>query len=131
MGDGLGRSFAEALGRKDSAALGRLLQPQIDFRAMTPRQFWEADDSATVIDDILLGKWFEASDEITEVIAIETATVGHRERVGYRFRVLNADGAHIVDQQAYLESDGDRIGWLRVMCAGYLPAGSEDATSNR
>ena len=123
----LGRAFAEALGRKDSAALRRLLHPEIDFRAMTPRTFWEASDSATVVDDILLGKWFEPSDEITAVIAIETATVEHRERVGYRFRVLNADGAHIVDQQAYLESDGDRIAWLRVMCAGYLPAGEADA----
>ena len=122
MGDGLGRSFAEALGRKDAVALRALLHPQLDFRAMTPRKFWESNDADEVIEKIFFGQWFEATDEITDIVSIETATVAHRERVGYRLRVVNGSGAHVVDQQAYLERDGDRIKWLRIMCAGYLPA---------
>jgi hypothetical protein len=39
--------------------------------------------------------------------------------VGYRFRVTNRDGRYLVEQQAYLEPDGDQIKWIRVMCAGY------------
>jgi hypothetical protein len=122
MGDEqLGREFAEALGRKDAVRLRALLRTDVDFRAMTPGRFWESDSADTVVDDILLGKWFEPSDEITEIVDVETATVGLRQRVGYRFSVTNPDGRYVVDQQAYLQPDGGRIGWLRVMCAGYQP----------
>ena len=119
MTESLGRNFAEALGRKDAARLKALLRPDLDFGAMTPGRFWESDSAEAVVDDIMLGQWFEPSDEITELIAIETATVGARQRVGYRFGVTNSEGAFVVDQQAYFEADGDRIGWLRIMCAGY------------
>src|ERR1700730_9674384 len=113
MGDEqLGREFAEALGRKDAVRLRALLRTDVDFRAMTPGRFWESDSADTVVDDILLGKWFEPSDEITEIVDIETATVGLRQRVGYRFSVTNPDGRYVVDQQAYLQPDGGRIGWL-------------------
>lgn len=44
-----------------------------------------------------------------------------RQRVGYRLRVRNDDGLHLVEQQAYLSERDGRIGWLRVMCAGYRP----------
>ena len=27
-----------------------------------------------------------------------------------------------LEQQAYYETDGDQISWLRIMCAGYQPA---------
>ena len=122
MGDQLGRDFAEALGRKDAVRLKALLRSDVDFRAMTPGRFWEADSADTVVDDILLGTWFEPSDEITEIVGVETATVGQRQRVGYRFSVRNPDGRYLVEQQAYLQPDGERIGWLRVMCAGFQPA---------
>jgi hypothetical protein len=88
---------------------------------MTPRDFWEASDADTVVDGILLGKWFEPSDHIVEVTSVETAAIGHRERVGYRFRVHNESGDYMVEQQAYYESEGNQIGWLRVMCAGFVP----------
>jgi hypothetical protein len=115
------RAFAEALGRKDAESLKTLLHEDVDFRAMTPGAFWEADSAATVVDDILLGTWFTTADEITDILDIEVATVGARERVGYRFDVSNGDGRHVVEQQAYLQSEDGRIGWLRVMCAGYQP----------
>jgi len=117
----VGEEFVQALGRKDANALRQLLRPDVDFRAMTPGRFWEASDADSVVDDIFLGKWFEPTDDIREVIAVDTATVGKRQRVGYRFLVENPDGPHVVEQQAYYESDGGRIGWLRVMCAGYQP----------
>ena len=86
---------------------------------MTPGRFWESDSANTVVDDILLGQWFEPCDEITHVSGIETATIGSRQRVGYRFGVTNGEGDFVVEQQAYFEPDGDQIGWLRVMCAGF------------
>jgi hypothetical protein len=117
----LGEDFARALAAKDADGLRRVLRPELDFRAMTPGRFWEADNAETVIDEIVFGKWFEPSDEIRELIAVETATIGHRNRVGYRLRVENADGTHLVEQQAFYEAEDERIVWLRIMCAGYVP----------
>lgn len=42
--------------------------------------------------------------------------------MGYRLRVRNDDGVHLVEQQAYLGELDGKIGWLRIMCAGYRPA---------
>ena len=126
MEDGLGRAFAEALGQRDAPRLRALLHPDVSFKAMTPGRFWEADSADEVVDEVMLGAWFEPSDEIVEIVSIETDDLSSAERVGYRFRVTNLTGRFLVDQQAYLESKGGRIGWLRIMCAGYRP---EPATS--
>ena len=94
---------------------------ELEFRAVTPRRFWEADDAGTVIDDFVFGKWFEPTDEIRELVSVETADVGNRHRVGYRLRVDNADGPHLVEQQAFYDDRDGQIVWLRIMCAGYVP----------
>jgi hypothetical protein len=116
----VGEEFVRALAGKDRAALKGLLQPDVDFRAMTPSRFWESVDAEAVVDDILLGKWFEPTDDITEVVDVETSAVGQRHHVGYRFKVTNADGEFLVEQQGYFDTDDDRISWLRIMCAGYI-----------
>jgi hypothetical protein len=119
MSGELGERFAKALAAKDAVALRALLQEDVNFRGMTPQAFWEANDAATLVDDILLGKWFEPTDEIVDLFAVETATVGRCHRVGYRLKVRNPDGEYLAEQQAYFESEDGRIGWLRVMCAGF------------
>lgn len=43
--------------------------------------------------------------------------------MGYRFSVTNPDGRFLVEQQAYLEPRDGRIGWMRVVCSGFRPAG--------
>jgi hypothetical protein len=121
MAGRVGERFVQALGNKDAAALKALLRPEVDFRAMTPARFWEATDPDVVVDEVMLGKWFEEPNQITEVVAIETGKVGPRDRVGYRFTVKRPDGDFLVEQQAYFETDGERISWLRIMCAGYHP----------
>jgi hypothetical protein len=44
----------------------------------------------------------------------------------YRFSVRNPDGRFLVEQQAYLPERDGRIGWMRVLCSGYRPAGPSD-----
>jgi hypothetical protein len=116
----LGSQFAAALAVKDFDRVRALLHPEIDFRGMTPNRVWEAKDPDTLITEILQ-MWFEPSDEILSLDALETGEVGARERVGYRFSVRNPDGLYTVEQQAYLEERDDRIGWMRVMCSGFQP----------
>ena len=44
-----------------------------------------------------------------------------REHVSYLLRVRNAHGDYLVEQQAYYNTDGARITWMRVLCSGYRP----------
>lgn len=118
----IGERFARAIAGKDAPALLGLLAPHIDFRAMTPNRFWEANSAVEVVNDVIFRYWFEPADRIDAIERIEHGAVGDRERVGYRFRVTNADGQFTVEQQAYLGVQGNAINWLRIMCSGYLPA---------
>jgi hypothetical protein len=117
----LGERFARALADKDSAGLKALLQPILDFRAMTPSRFWESTDVDEVVDDTILGTWFEPTRRITDLVAVETDRIGSLQRVAYRFTVRRPDGEFTIEQQAYYEVEGGRISWLRVMCTGFVP----------
>jgi hypothetical protein len=116
-----GERFARAIAAKDAPALRGLLSPQLDFQAMTPGRIWEADSPAQLVDEVIFGKWFEPTDRIDAIEAIENGEVVDRESVRYRFRVSNGDGAFLVEQQAYLGVADDGISWLRIMCSGYRP----------
>ncbi len=115
----LGVQFATALAAKNFDQIHELLDDAVDFRALTPNRFWQAGDPDAVIAEILR-EWFEDSDEIEELVAVDAGEVAGRERVTYRLRVRNADGVHLVEQQAYLTERDGRIAWMRVLCAGFL-----------
>lgn len=117
-----GDAFVRALAAKDAAALRAVLDPAVDFRAMTPGRVWEAGSADEVVDQVLLGTWFAAHDRIDRVVAVEHGQVGDRSRVGYRLDLSTPDGSFVVEQQAYYDVDGGRITWLRVLCSGFRPA---------
>jgi hypothetical protein len=123
MAERVGERFARAVATKDAAGLKELLRHDVDFRAMTPAKFWEATNRDEVVDETMLGTWFKPERHIIEILAVDTDTVGSRERVGYRFRVERPDGEFVIEQQAYLETEDDKISWLRIMCSGFLPVG--------
>lgn len=114
----LGAEYAQALAAKDFERLTALFAPEVDFRALTPRRFWEASSPEDVVAGVLR-HWFEDSDEIEALEKLETDSVADRERVAYRFRVRNPEGLFLVEQQAYLSGGEDRIEWMRVLCSGY------------
>lgn len=121
MPETLGRRLAAAVAAKDEVALRGLLQPDVDFRALTPGRVWEAEGP----DDIVAAvqAWFDDGDHIEGTELVESDRFADRERVGYRLRVRNTQGLHLVEQQAYLTERDGRIGWLRMMCSGYRPVG--------
>jgi hypothetical protein len=122
MSTSLGEDFARAVAAKDHDRVRQLLHPELDFRAMTPSRIWEAAEPEDVISALCV--WFDDGDTIDGLDMVETDAFADRERVGYRLRVHNADGDHIVEQQAYFSERDGRIGWLRIMCAGYRPVTS-------
>jgi len=120
-----GSRFASALASKDTAAMLALLDPQIEFRALTPRRSWEADDPQAVL-EIIFGNWFDDSDRIEALESVDTDTVADRERVRYRLSVSNPEGSFVVEQQGYLTAGEDgRIDWMRLVCSGYRPVEAE------
>jgi hypothetical protein len=116
----LGARFAEALGRKDFDAVTGLLDPQIDFRGLTPGRTWEATGADEVVGGVLR-QWFEDSDELEEIASIESGVFADRERVSYSFRGHNQNGPFVVEQQAYYTQSGGRINYMRVLCSGFRP----------
>jgi hypothetical protein len=116
----LGAAFAEALAAKDFERIGGLLHPEVDFRAVTPRKAWEAQDAATVVSEVL-GAWFDETREVEELVQVEEDAFADRTRVGYRMRVRTPEGLHLVEQQAYIGERDGRIGWMRVACSGFRP----------
>ena len=118
---GLGQRFAEAIAKKDSPALVGVLDPDVDFKALTPSRFWEADSAHTLADDVIFGTWFKPSDHIDALEAVEVSSVADRQRVSYRLRITNPDGEFLVEQQAYFSVEGVSINWLRILCSGYRP----------
>ena len=123
----LAHRFAAALAAKDAAALRSLFASEVDFRALTPGRAWEASTRDAVIDEVILGSWFEPGDVIRQVEAVQHGQVGPRTRIGYRLRVESAGQAYTVEQQAYCDLSDGKITWLRVLCSGFVPVAETSA----
>jgi ketosteroid isomerase-like protein len=116
----LGSEFAQALAAKDFDRVAALFAPDVEFRALTPRRYWEPGGPEEIVSGVLR-EWFKDSDEIEAVEKVETDLVADRERVAYRFRVRRDGELFLVEQQAYLSQRDGRIAWMRVLCTGYRP----------
>jgi ketosteroid isomerase-like protein len=116
----LGAAFADAIASKDYARMAELLHPEVDFRALTPNRFWQANDPDAVIEEVLKA-WIEPDEHVEELISVETDAVSDRERVGYRYRLRTPDGSFLVEQQAFLRERDGRIDWVRLVCSGSRP----------
>ena len=115
----LGERFARALAAKDGAGLRALLADSIDFQALTPGRHWQAATSQQTADEVILGLWFGAGAYIVELCSVTTGRVAEREHVAYRIRVRRSGGDFLVEQQAYYNTDGATISWMRILCSGY------------
>ncbi len=117
----LGLRFVRALAAKDGEALNAVLDPQVQFRGLTPSRTWEATSPAGVA-DVVLGSWFQPHDHIRETLETDTDPVADRERLHYRFRVENDEGeVFLVDQHGYYDAVDGRITRMSLMCAGFRP----------
>lgn len=117
----LGYQFAVALAARDRAALLALLDDEVDFRGLTPRRFWEEHTSAALVDDVILGKWFEPHNVVERVEAVETGTVRDRCDLTYRFLVVKPAGRFVIEQHAFFDVTQGKISWLRILCSGFQP----------
>jgi hypothetical protein len=110
----------DAIVARDEDSLRGSLAPDIDFKALTPRKFWEAD-SPEGVRDVVLGTWFEEHDKVTGVREVTEGEVGDTSRIGYQFELECPDGPYVLEQQAYYRSGPEGIDYLRIVCSGYRP----------
>ena len=113
----LGREFAELLAAKDFPGLASLLAENVDLRGLTPNRAWQATGREEAVDDVLR-QWFEDSDVIEELLAVQTGRFADLDQVTYSFRCHDDEGPFVVEQQAYLEANDGLITWMRVLCSG-------------
>jgi hypothetical protein len=114
----LGREFAEALARKDFDRIASIVDPEVDFRGLTPRRAWEASSSEDLVANVLTS-WLEDSDHIDELLEIESGSFADCERITYAFRGHDEKGSFVVEQHAYFTERGGHIDWMRVLCTGF------------
>ena len=88
----------------------------MDFRALTPGRVWETASPDALVNDVILGSWFEPGDVIKRVESVQAGHVGSRIRIGYRLRVTSDGGSYIVEQQAFLDLTDSKITWMRILC---------------
>lgn len=123
-----GERFARAVAAKDTDALAATLADGIDFQALTPGRHWQAISPQQVAGEIVLGCWFGPGAIITGLAGVTAGQVGGRQHVAYRLQVTRDGRDYLVEQQAYYDTQGDQISWMRVLCAGYQPAPAAAAT---
>jgi hypothetical protein len=124
---GLAHRFATALAGRDAAALRELFGREVDFRGLTPGRGWAASSADALIDDVLLGSWFEPGDLIQRIEWTREDRVGPRLSIGYRLRGRNAGGPFAVAQQGFCELTDGKITWLRLLCSGFVPVTETNA----
>ena len=87
----------------------------------TPGKVLESDDADAVLDEVILGTWFSPDRSITQILGVYCDTVrplSIASVTGSRCKLPAGD--FIVEQQAYLKTDNDRISWLRILCSGFV-----------
>lgn len=116
----LGARLAAAIVARDRSSLSSLCATPIEFRAVTPRRFWDAE-TPTEVADIVLDTWFDGSKQITDVSLVEHDTVGDVQKISYRMSVLTGAGPTVIEQVGYYTEQNGRITHLRLICSGFRP----------
>ena len=115
--EAVGPAFARALAVRDFERLRSFLDPDVEFRALTPRRDWEAAGDADTVG--LFRGWFDEETIVNEIEDVATHPVGDRRHLAYRFRGRDADGPFVVEQQVYFTERDGRIDWMSMMCSGF------------
>jgi hypothetical protein len=123
----LGENLITALLAQDFNTLETLLQPQVRFRALTPRRVCEgqtADEASA-----WFRLWFGDLDEI-QVQHSASDRVFDRLHLSYRLRVHDVlNGWRLIEQHAYASVQEGQIADMWLICTGFRPDPTPDHCS--
>lgn len=112
----VGETFIAALVGRDFAALEDCFHPEVHFRALIPPGIREATTAAGGVEH--MRRWFADADH-HELLRSAVETVADRLHVAYRFKVHDADGWQIIEQQAFADVREGRITHIDLLCTGF------------
>jgi hypothetical protein len=114
----LGERFLRALRTRDFDRLETLFSEDAAFRALTPSGMREGRGPLETVG--WLRKWMGDATDF-EVIESSVEPLVDRLRLGYRIKLQEEDGWHIVEQLTYCTLADDRISNMNLLCSGFRP----------
>lgn len=109
----------ESFARRDFAAVGAYLDPDVRFRALIPPGLVSETGPAAVV--ARLAGWFGGDDDFA-VIDAAIGQVGTRAHLRWRVRRTPVGGAPlVVEQHLFATTAGGRIAVLDLLCSGFQP----------
>jgi SnoaL-like protein len=114
----LGARLIDAVAAQDEAALAECFAPAAEFRALTPRGLRERTGADEV--SALISRWFGDSTEL-QLLDSESAEVGDRLHVSYRFAGVEDGEAYVVEQHLFGTVSAGRIMQADLLCSGFRP----------
>ncbi len=115
----VGHALIEELMAGDWDAAASLLSPDVQFRAVTPGNFFELAGRSDVLAQ--LRRWFTQGWR-DSLDGFEDGAV--EGRTGMRYQVRWSDEysrRFVFEQQVYYEVDARGVTWIELMCSGHVP----------
>jgi hypothetical protein len=112
----IGARLIEAAAARDFTTVSALLDPSVEFRALTPHKFLEAHGRQET--RAILERWYGPTD-VLEVDALDAGEVVDRGSVCYRIRWATEEhGTCVFEQHAYYDTADGRITRFDLVCSG-------------
>ena len=118
MGGGLGAQLIAAVAAQDAAALAECFASEAEFRALTPSGVRERTGAAET--SALISQWFGDSSGL-HLVGSDTAEVGDRLHISYRFAGVEDGAAYIVEQHLFCTTGHGKIVRADLLCSGFRP----------
>ncbi len=116
----IGRSFVDALGRRDWQAVRPLLADGVKLRALVPKRLREEEGADAVIGRFAF--WWDGLDDF-RVLDSSVDQIADWVIVRYRFAGHDAeDGDVAVEQLCFLRVEDGSIAAINSVCSGFRPA---------
>ena len=122
MSKDLGSQYVEAVSQGDFTRLHDLFSEDIVFLAATQEDFWHATGWPET--EKALHELYPPGEQVSEVVSVDHHDVPGRYRISYRLRGHKFEyGPFEYEQQAYYNTEGNKINRLRVLCSGIYEPG--------
>jgi TusA-related sulfurtransferase len=118
------KRMVEAIAARDYKGIFGAFAPDARFRYLIPPGPGEVVGAAEVAAKYF--QWFGDADVI-RVESVLVQPLADRISVRYRFRLHDQERWEVIEQQTYLDMDGElRITAMDLLCSGFRPIGGED-----
>ena len=120
------RSLVAAIAARNYKEIFSAFSPDARFRYLIPPGPGEVAGAADVAAKYL--EWFGDADEL-DVERTFVEPLADRVSVVYRFRLHEAEREEVIEQQVFLDVDGQRITAVDLLCSGFRPIEEEATTT--